>query len=398
MDIRRRRHPAHGQQHVHRRRHRAIRAQVRDIYATGAGSGTVTVQSGGTFCPNDSTSFTNTTYANPIAISGVGNALAGINGFTTFGAINSMNTGGSANSDTDTLSGGITLNANALIEANFDPLVISTNPVNLGSNTLTLAGAGGTKSIGISISSAIQGSGGLIVNTAAAGTVTLSGNNVFSGSVLVQAGTLALSTTGNNNIPDSTTVNVASGATLSLTGVTGSGGFGLASGQTLMGEGTISGALTALAGSHIDPGNGVGTVGTLTGSNLTLAPSSILDFEFSSAPANDFFNATASGGLVINGGGFNLLQTDGVTPFDTPGTYDLLGYAGSLGGTTGISGLSVLDPQPGFSYTFGTDAAHSNDVDVTIAPVPEPASLILLAIGGLALAGWGIRRRPAIAH
>jgi autotransporter-associated beta strand protein len=377
-------------------------AQVRDIYLTGAGTGTVTVNSGGSFCPN--TGNGSSIYANPIVINGTGDALAGVNGLTTFGAIHSMNTGAAASTSTDTLSGGITLGSNSLVEAQYSSLIIATNPVVLNSNTLTLAGAGGTDNISISVSSAIQGLGGVTVNTASgtAGTVTLSNaNNTYSGNTTIATGILALSTTGNNNIADSALIQVNSGATFNVTGVTGTGAFGLASGQTLSGEGTVTGVLSVLSGAHLDPGGPPGTIGTLNTAQVTLKPGAILDYEFG-ASSNDFLNS-ASGNLVIGTSpsasdiAVNLFQAGNPTAaFDTPGTYDLIGYAASITGE-GIPALYVGNPQAGFSYVFGTDAAHSNDVDLTIAAVPEPASLLLLAVG-LTLACWaGVRRAKAAA-
>lgn len=376
-------------------------AQVRDIYLTGAGQGTVTVNNGGTFCPN--TGNGSSVYANPIVINGVGNALAGIAGLTTYGAIHSMNTGAAASTNTDTLSGGITLGSSSLIEAQFSSLIINTNAVVLGSNTLTLAGAGGTDNIGINIASQIQGTGGNItVSTtggANPGPVTLSNaNNTYTGNTTITSGTLALSTSGNNNIADSALIAIGSGATLNVSGVTGSGAFQLASGQTLGGEGTVTGTMTATSGSHLDPGGPPGTLGTLTTNQITLKTGSILDYEFG-ASSNDFINL-ASGNLVLGSApssiAVNLFQQGNPTaPFDTPGTYDLIGYAGSITGQ-GTSALMVGNPQAGFSYVFGTDPANSNDVDLTITAVPEPASLLLLAIGGLGLAAWTWGRRTKL--
>ena len=371
-------------------------AQVRDIYISGAGTGTVTVNSGGSFCPNIGTG-TNANYTNAIVINGVGNALAGVAGLTTFGAIHSMNTGAAASTNTDTLSGGITLNSNSLVEAQFSSLIINTSAVVLGSNTLTLAGAGGTDNISVSIASQIQGlGGGVTVNTASgtSGTVTLSNsNNTYSGSTIVQNGILALSVSGGtNNIANSTSIDVQSSGTLNVNGLTGTGGFNLASGQTLTGSGTVNGMVTALSGSIIAPGDGLGTI---TMSKLALASGSILNYQLNPDPANDFINVSGSAGLTLNGGSFNLFLPDGVTPLTTPGIYDLIGYSGAIGGT-GTGALSVGNPQPGLAYQFGLDSSNSNDVDVTIIAVPEPTSLLLLAIGGLGLAAWTAGRRMSI--
>jgi autotransporter-associated beta strand protein len=230
--------------------------------------------------------------------------------------------------------------------------------------------------------------GGLAIR--GAGNLTLSGLNTYTGPTMVDAGILKLLTAGNNNVANSTVIDVASGATLDVTGVTGAGGFALNGGigQTLKGNGTITGKLAVGSGSHLAPGE---SVGMLTMSGLNLQSGSVLDFEFNSTPLNDFVNVTAANGLTINGGGFNLLQEGTTIPFDTPGTYHLMRYVGALQGN-GTAALSVLNPQAGMNYVFSNNTSIS-DVDLTITAVPEPSSLILLAIGGLAMGSLTVKRR-----
>jgi hypothetical protein len=122
-----------------------------------------------------------------------------------------------------------------------------------------------------------------------------------------------------------------------------------------------------------------------------LASGSILDFEFNTTPANDFIKVTGTNGMTINGGSFNLLQDGTNSPFSAVGTYHLLDYVGTLQGA-GPSSLSVLDPQPGLSYSFSNNTTL-HDIDLTIAVAPEPSSLLLLAFGGLALGRSAVHRR-----
>jgi autotransporter-associated beta strand protein len=62
-----------------------------------------------------------------------------------------------------------------------------------------------------------------------------------------------------------------------------------------------------------------------------------------------------TGGLTINGGGITLLDSTGANTFSAMGTYNLIGYVGSLAGGD-VSNLAVVNKVVGKRYTFGTDA------------------------------------------
>ena len=104
------------------------------------------------------------------------------------------------------------------------------------------------------ISGVISGTGALTKDNS--GNLTLSGANTYSGNTSVSGGTLALSAA-DNNIANSAAIDVASGATLDVSGITN--GFALASGQTLSGAGTVLGDMTISLGGVISPGNSPGT-------------------------------------------------------------------------------------------------------------------------------------------
>ena len=199
-----------------------------------------------------------------------------------------------------------------------------------GTQTLTLTNAsantfGGTLQ---------DGSGALALTKAGAGTLTLSGNtNSYTGGTIVSGGVL--------NVTNTTGSATGTGA-VTVGGLT-----------TLGGAGFISGAVTVNSGGTLAPGN---SVGTLTVGSLTLDAGSKLDYEFGTFPSNDLVSVTTLDGLTINGGGFTL--TDAVTQasFSTINTYNVIGYSGTIGGT-GVSSLSVLNPQVGRNYIFGSTAS-----------------------------------------
>ncbi|MGV3531326.1 MAG: beta strand repeat-containing protein, partial [Chthoniobacteraceae bacterium] len=79
----------------------------------------------------------------------------------------------------------------------------------------------------------------------------------------------------------------------------------------------------------------------------------VLDYEFTLASGNDLVAVTLPNGLTLNDVGFNLFTAGSSTRWTNPDTYNLLQYSGALGGS-GVAGLSVLDPQSGLEYAFGS--------------------------------------------
>ena len=237
----------------------------------------------------------------------------------------------------------------------------------------------------VTFSGRISGVGG--IEKIGAGAATLDAGNTFTGPTTVSAGTLALGASG---AIDQTPTILVSGSALFDVSAKG-GDYHLLSGQTLMGKGLVTGGVIADSGSHLTPG---ASVGTLTFSSLTLSGGSILDFEFGSAQ-NDY--ADVQGLLTLNGGGFNLFQEGTTNPFSIPGTYPLLGYAGTLGGLPG--NLSVLNAVSGLTYSF-LDNANARQVDLIISSgqaqdIPEPCTIALLGLAVTGLGGYIRRRRAA---
>lgn len=197
---------------------------------------------------------------------------------------------------------------------------VSTFPITLaGSVTFhTLADVILANSIGN------NGSGSL--TKTGANKLTLAGANTYTGTTTVSAGNLVITNTSGS--------------------ATGTGNVTIESSATLSGTGSLSGAVTASSGSILSPGI---TVGTVTTGDLTLQAGATLDFEFNGS-ANDTISA---GNLTINGGAITLRLEGLATPFAAAGTYNLIQYSGSISGT-GVSALSIANPQSGFNYNFGT--------------------------------------------
>ncbi len=230
------------------------------------------------------------------------------------------------------------------------------------------------------------------------GKLTLSGVNTYTGNTTINAGTLALASTG--SIANSAVI-IANG-TFDVSAVTG---FTVGASQTLKGSGSVIGATTV--NGTLAPGN---SPGLLTFSNnLSLGASSTSQFEINGATRGSSFDAVDVGGTLTYGGTMSLFFNAPITA----GTYDL--FAGASGGAlstpsgdfgaVSISGSFAESFVTGPTFTTGTGwtASSSNwnfafnnlngDLTITSA-VPEPSAFAALAgLVGLGLVGSRRRRR-----
>ena len=208
------------------------------------------------------------------------------------------------------------------------------------------------------------------------GTLDLNGNTITLGSSFGAGGngTLTVSSSTFNGTLNLNNANTYTGNTVisyvnvnvnNTTGsATGSGNVTVNQGATLSGGGIITGTLTNNNNGTVSPGNGVGT---LTVGALTINSGSTFNYEFSATPTNDMIVA---GGLTINDAAktaaFNLFQPGGVLPLTTTGTYNLVQFGGSIGGTGLDSSWTtpnafnphVGNPQVGYFYSFGTSGGY----------------------------------------
>jgi autotransporter-associated beta strand protein len=220
----------------------------------------------------------------------------------------------------------------------------------------------GSQAVDLNVEAVISGAGGVSVTSPVAlepGVTVFSGANTYTGTTSVSLGTLLVnnttgSGTGTNNV------------TVGVDGILGGSGFiDPADTKTV----TVNGRLS--------PGNSIGTltVGSPGSTNdVTFNSGSFFDVELGAAQADKlavFGNLTLSGSPTLN-----LLGTaDGVT------NYVIATYTGALTGTFAPPTLPS-----GYTIDYGTGSNSA----ITLL-VPEPASLSLLGLGGLAL----LRRRRA---
>ncbi len=183
-----------------------------------------------------------------------------------------------------------------------------------------------------------------------AGTLNIDGSNTFTGATLINAGTVALITAGTNNIANSSQIVVADGATLDLTGVVG--GFSLASGQTLSGDGMITGDMVFASGSS---------------------------FAFS---LTDTLTTTGT----ISFDAFGIDNLSGLDSLVAAGTYNL------ISGTVNSANISNLGAGNAYDLGDGKSAYFEiGSLDVVVIPEPSALALVLVSLTAL----MAFRRRKA---
>jgi fibronectin-binding autotransporter adhesin len=206
----------------------------------------------------------------------------------------------------------------------------------------------------VSINNSIDGAGSL--TKLGSSTLTLAGNNAYTGNTIISEGAITL--TGTGSIQSSALVSISSGATLNVLAE----GYPVAAARTLAGEGTVTGgAVNVLSLGSIAPGNN--GVGTLTVNALTMNSGSLLKMEIPTSGANDLIAVSATDGLILNGGVISLFEPGTTTGLTQNGTYNLIQYSGTLGGS-GLNSLTIRNPQPGKAYAFDSSGGF---VRVTIS-------------------------------
>jgi len=277
------------------------------------------------------------------------------------------------NSQNYTLSGSsLVLNGN-VAQSGASAVTIANNILLTGDRGFSLTNTGGSINLtgnisGTSSAAAITKSGG--------GTLIISGSNSYSGPTTATFGNLVL-----NGTNTASAVSVNPGATLLGTG--------------RIGATNVEGTITA----------GTGTSGILQVASLSMLPDSTAKFSISGTGQGTGYNSIKSTGNVDLGNAILDLAITSTNPLPNYATFKLFDaptVTGNVAAITNVtyagSDLTFSESSSGSGQWLAYDPATDQTLvfsasSGTLTVVPEPSSMIMLAMAGGVAGVFGMRRR-----
>jgi autotransporter-associated beta strand protein len=233
----------------------------------------------------------------------------------------------------------------------------TTNPLGSGSVTLVNAGSGlvFNSTNNLVVNNLIGGLGSMMKLNA--DTVTLNGNNTFTGLLQIYGGVLQLGAGG--SIGSATAIQLFSGATLDVSAV--SSGFAVSSSQTLRGVGSLLGNVTV--NGTVSPG----PLGTLSfANNFVLSGTAVMELNRTNVPNADLI----SGATLALGGTLTVTNIGGT--LQAGDSFQLI--SGTITGTFATTNLPALSS----TNLFWNTSKLSSQGILTVALKLPPAPTILL--------------------
>lgn len=251
-----------------------------------------------------------------------------------------------------TLSNDVNLSGDTLISGNL-PLILEGDFTLSRNRDLSIESSVPAKITGI----IGQSGGARSLLKYGSGELELTGANTYTGGTTIAEGTLRINNT--------------SGSAF------GTGAVTVESGATLAGAGSFTGALQN--NGNFAPGNSPALVSL---SNFAQSPTGVLQLELGGLTRGSEYDALNVTGTLNLDGTMQVVFYNGFVA-EAGQSFDLLNW-GSVAGTFDAVAMPTLTPD----LTWDTSQLYNTGV-VSVAPVPEPSSILLLAAG----AGIALRRR-----
>lgn len=293
------------------------------------------------------------------------------------------------------------LNGNNVSVPNLNDVTISTS--NGTSNAPVVANNSGTAAATLTLGSDNNtppvfigkfidgGTQPLGLTKAGTGTFTTSGDSTCTGTIAIQAGTLALAeatgsypdgslVTGSGSFSNATVIAVDSGAILDVIGRLDQT-LTLNANQTLKGSGGLNGSLVAGPNSVVNPGDSIGIL-TIS-NNATLQGTLLMDVSRTGSPTHD--------SLVVNGtftAGGILAVTNVGTTLQAGDSFQL--FAAGVSGFAGYA-LQTTDSVNKVKYTWNNTVASNGRVTVaSVTPLipTTPTNMTYSVNGGKLTLTW----------
>ena len=284
-----------------------------------------------------------------------------------------------------TISGGTGTNASAIAKVS-GGAVTGLTIVNPGTGysvadvlTVSFYGGGVTPTSGASATNGtptlvLNGSGGLTKSSMMGtgnGTLTLTAPESYTNATIIKSGSLALGVGG--AISNSASIIVSNGAVFDTSSV---GGFTLGNGQSLLGGGTVNGAVTAASGSRIYPGADPAT-GTLTlYEGLTMLGGATASFDLSSIGGTTVNNDQlyVYGSVTLENNTIHIKAPSISANLDTANPYTLIVANGGLTGLPSTTPTFDVKPANFSTGNWLIQPANGNSVVLINSSSTPPGS------------------------